>query len=82
MVDPFEQFKFEMQPLPDLHARNPFLDALKPLGEFARRLRKKPPKEVRENLKAVSADQEAETVRRAKKVNKQIEEWRKSHEAK
>lgn len=73
MVDPFEQFKYEMEPVP-----NPFMDALPALGKLAARLksRQKPPKDVVEKLKAVSADEDDETVRRVKKVNEAIEDWK------
>jgi len=74
VVDPFEQFKGEMQPLP-----NPFMT--EPVGGvffFKHRYgaKGKIPEDVAEQAKEVSADEDAETVRRVKKVNDQIEDWK------
>lgn len=71
-TDPFEQFKGRMEPLPDPHS-TPAVRA-----NYIPRV--KVPEEIRENLKAVSADEDAETLRRLKKVNEQIEDWKESKE--
>ena len=76
-LDPFEQFKGQMEPLDSPHARG----TRQP--RILRPTQRPVPQEVREKLKAVSADQDAETIRRVeqredrglageRRVNRQI----------
>ena len=85
MTDPFEQFKHEMQPLPDPHAKRErtlrSIVTVETAEQFLGRPLTKPPADVVENLKAVSADEDEETARRAKKLNKKIEDWQKDETA-
>jgi len=82
MTDPFEQFKDKMEPLPNPHAQpvSPFMSDDRRIYFYRPCYERVVPKEIREQLGAVSADLDEETIRRVKKVNEQIEDWKKRRE--